>query len=93
MNGLQPQMQLDLAALKNRADRYRKLLTAISALPQTRSMRFASKSEVFAYTSAMRAYRAMRPAQSLKIFTRFIFVLELRLIQYRFSHDCISMYG
>lgn len=80
-HGLQPNIQLDLAALKDGAHRNSELLAAITALPQARTVGLAIKLVMLAYDAAMRAYRAARPLDALKVFARLVGVLEVGLIQ------------
>src|SRR6266513_962710 len=80
-HSLQPDVQLDLGAFKDRPYGYCELLTAILALPKARTMRLAIKLVVLPYYAAMRTYRAVRPLDTLKVFTRFVRVLEVRLVE------------
>lgn len=80
-HGLQPDIQLDLAALENGANRDSELLAAIPALVEAGTMRFALKLVVVANDAAMRAHRAVRPLDALKVFARLVRVLEVRKVQ------------
>lgn len=81
VNRLQPLMKRNLAALKDCADSCRELLAAVFALVDAGAMRCTVKGIMdFAYAATVRAYRAIRPADGLKVLARFVSVLEVRLV-------------
>lgn len=89
VHSLKPYIQLDLAALKHRADRYRELLATVLALVKASAMRVAFELVmVLRNGSAVRANRSIRPANVFKPFAGFGFVFEFGLVQNRFGHDC-----
>jgi hypothetical protein len=79
---LHPLVQWDLAALKDRAHRYRELLAAVLALVNAWAVRLAVQYIVIlAYAAAVRADRTIGPAGSFKVFAGLGGVLEMRLVE------------
>jgi len=74
MKSQKPFIQLDMGILKKRSHSYRKMLAATVALVKTWAMAFASKSGDFFRTAAMRANRAIRPAQFFKVLSGGFFI-------------------
>jgi hypothetical protein len=79
-HGLEPNVELDLGALETGADCHSELLAAILTFPKARTVRLPLKPVVVAYNAAVRAYRAVRPLDALKVFAGFIRVLEVGLV-------------
>lgn len=81
MHGLKPDVEGDLGAFKDSADRNSKLLAAVFAFPKALAVRLAVKLVMLlAHAAAMRAYRPIRPLDALKVFAGFNGVLEVRLV-------------
>ena len=78
MDGLQPEMQLDMAALKNGAHLHGKRLAAGVALIQANAGRFAAHFAHALGALAVVANRAMRPQASLNIRIRSFFFMKMR---------------
>jgi hypothetical protein len=79
---LQPDIKRDLGTLEYGANGHTELLAAVFALHQTRAVRLALQGVmVMTYAAAMRADRAIGPAQAFKVFAGLVRVLEVRLIQ------------
>jgi hypothetical protein len=82
LHGLQPDVQLDLAALEHRPNRYGELLAAILALVKSGTMRLAFQLVmIFRDRAAMRAYRTVRPAHILKPLAGYVGVFKVRLVE------------
>jgi hypothetical protein len=87
---LQPDVERDLAALKHGAHGYRKLLAAVLALPQARTVRLTlQRVVIFAHRAAMRAHRAIGPTQGFKVFPSLFSTLEVRLVNVIGGHGCV----
>jgi anti-sigma factor RsiW len=77
----EPLMQRDMAALVQSADRRRKRLPAVLALVDARAGALAFHFGCVADGAAMRADRAIGPAQRLEVLPGFFFVVEYRASQ------------
>jgi hypothetical protein len=85
VNRQQPLGQANFAALKNSAYGHGELFTASHALHKAWTMGFALKRIRASYGAAMRAYRAIRPAQLLQVFASFAVAGEVRDVEH--VHD------
>lgn len=89
VRGHQPLVKRNLGTLENCSDRDGELLAAIPAEIQARTVGLAVQLYVALKTPAMRAYRAIGPYLRLKVFPRFIRVLEVGLMQV--AHGCLQL--
>src|SRR5205823_6416777 len=71
-----PFMEGNLGTFKYGAHGDGELRTAVPAEQQARTVRFALKAAIALYAAAMRANRAFRPAQALKVLSGGGFVVE-----------------
>lgn len=85
VNGLKPDIELDLGSLKDGAYRDGELLAAILALPDAGAGGLSFQVVVIPYGAAMGAYGAAGPADSLKVLAGLVGVLEVGGIEVR--HD------
>jgi len=67
VHGLQPDVERDMATLENGADCRGELLAAVLALPKADAVRLTREAVMPADYPAMRADRAVRPADALKM--------------------------
>jgi hypothetical protein len=71
-----PLVQRDPGTLKNGAHGHGELRTAVSAEPEARTVGLAAKPAIALCAAAMRAYRAIQPAQVFEVFSGGVFVTE-----------------
>ena len=79
-------MKLNFGTLKNGAYRYRVLLVAVIALVHAGTVRLAFKLGLAIRAAAVRAERAVRPAQAFKVLAGGFGVFEAGLVEYGGSH-------
>lgn len=90
VHSLEPDIQSDFAALKDRADSDRELIGAGAALVNTGACGRALQVVMAIHNAAMRADNPTGPAQSLKVLAGLFCVLEVGLVKDCFSHDAFS---
>lgn len=86
VGGLEPLVERHLAVLEHGANGHAELAAAVLALPQARTVRGALELVVLANRAAMRAHRAIRPAQSFKMLAGLVGVLIVREVEDGFGH-------
>jgi hypothetical protein len=92
VNDLQPQMQRQVAGLKDGPHAHGKGLLAAIALAKARTSGLAIQAAHAIAAAAMHAYRAVRPEMRFDVSESSGFVLKLGGAEYRGGHDGIS-YG
>lgn len=79
---LQPDIQLDLGTLKDCPNGHGKRFAAVTALVEAFAGRIPIKRVMLlAHNAAMRAYRAIRPADGFKVLAGLVGALEMGLVQ------------
>jgi hypothetical protein len=74
-------MQPNVALFENRSDLHREVLPAIVALPHADAGRFAAKLAAVIYTTAMWAYRTLRPEDAFQLCEGRGFIMEVGLVE------------
>jgi hypothetical protein len=87
MNSLQPDVELDFAALENSTDRNSELFATMAAFVKAGTMRFALKFADTVNSAAVWTDDAISPTQRLKMLARLVCVLEMGLVENRCCHD------
>jgi len=83
-----PLMERNLGILKDRADRNGELATAVATEVKARAVRLAVQGAIALGAATVRAYRAVRPADVLKVLAGGFVVVESGGGKGRISHDC-----
>lgn len=85
-----PFIKADLGTLEHRAYGYGELIAAMAAVIQAETMRFALELGNAVTRAAVRANRAIRPADGFKIFAGSSGVVESGFFEGVFSHDLLQ---
>ena len=76
MRGQNPLVKRNFGALENRPNRHGVLLAAVPAEQQSRTVGLSLKAALTIRAAAMRAYRALGPAQAFQMLSGGVFVVE-----------------